>query len=667
MDNVGPDQPRLLAEIDELRRQLAKSERKFAALSEQSPNMIFINSRGRVVYANRQCEMVMGYSRDEFYDAAFDFMVLIAEESKETVRQNFRQHAQGNSSPPYECRLTTRQQHKLDTVITTKLISYEGEMSILGIITDVTALKKTELELRETQRTLLTLMSNLPGAVYRCRNDHDWSMEFLSDGCLALTGYPPQDFIRNRKLSFNSLIHPADRDKVWNGVQQAIQKNIPYQLTYRIYDAQSQLKWVWEQGSGIRSPQGEVIALEGYITDISERKKAEEEKEKIQAQLLHSQKMEAVGRLAGGVAHDFNNLLTAIIGYSDFVMDGLPVDHELHDDLAEIKKVGQQAAALTRRLLAFSRMQLLQPKLIDLNELLTDMQNMLRRVIGEDIELTTVFETEPASVKVDPGQIEQVIMNLVVNARDAMQQGGRLLLTTRSVVLTDEDIKQMPLGRPGAFICLAVTDTGTGMSKEVQEHLFEPFFTTKDASQGTGLGLSVAYGIVRQHEGWIHVYSELGQGSEFKIYLPHVAERPEQRKKDTSSFRNARGNGERILLVEDEQKVRQFASKTLSKYGYVVLAAASAQEAIDIFRHEQGNIEVLFSDVVLSDQNGLQLATTLRAQKPSLHIMLTSGYTEQRAQLQEIQQLGLRFLHKPYTVTEMLNQLKQMLQPSQQG
>jgi PAS domain S-box-containing protein len=661
MEKVGKSREELVLEIRRLQLELAKAEDKFQALAEQSPNMIFINQRGRIIYANRQCETVMGYSRAEFYADQFDFLTLIATESRDLVVKNFYKHMRGICSPSYECAVVTKLQQKIETIISTELITYEGDISILGIVTDITTLKRTERELRETQRTLLTLMSNLPGMVYRCHNDQDWTLEFVSHGCKALTGYDAEALINARSVSYGQLIHPADRAKVWGDVQKAVTQGVPFELTYRIYDAQNHMKWVWEQGQGVFSPQGELVALEGYIADISERKKSEEEKEKIQAQLLQAQKMDAVGLLAGGVAHDFNNLLTAIIGYSDLLLDGLSENHELRPDIAEIKKIGQQAAALTRQLLAFSRKQQHQPRILDLNELLSNMQSLLRRLISEDIELTTVFETEPATVNADSSQIEQVVMNLIVNARDAMPGGGKIWLATRSLTLTTEDVKPMLLGRPGIFVCLSVTDTGTGMSKEVMQHLFEPFFTTKEKDRGTGLGLSVVYGIVEQHNGWIHVDSEPGHGAEFKIYLPHVAERPEQKKKDTAAFQASRGNGEHILLVEDEEKLRLFASKMLSKHGYNVYATANAQEAFAAFACEQNHFEVLFSDVVLPDQNGLQLATSLLAKQRDLRILLASGYSEQPSFIETFQQQGFHFLAKPYTVGELLLKLKQLL------
>jgi two-component system, cell cycle sensor histidine kinase and response regulator CckA len=393
--------------------------------------------------------------------------------------------------------------------------------------------------------------------------------------------------------------------------------------------------------------------------ELAERIKAEEEKDRIHAQLLQSQKMEAVGRLAGGIAHDFNNVLTAIMGYSQLLLESLNTADSRREEVDQIQRAGERAASLIRQLLAFSRKQVLQPKVLDLNLLVADMEKMLRRLIGENIDLSTVLEPELAHIKADVGQIEQVVMNLVVNARDAVPKGGKITVRTENVTLDDAYRERSPQARPGTFACLSVTDTGHGIDQEIIPHIFEPFFTTKE--QGTGLGLSVIYGIVEQHEGWIEVYSEMGQGSTFRVYLP-ISLSPAQREgHDAVVLNGLQGLGERILLVEDEEGIRTFVVQALSKEDYVVVAAATAQEALDLFERAGGDFDLVFSDVILPDRGGLHLVDQLLDRNPDLPVLLSSGYTDENSGWPIIQERGFPFLPKPYHLVDLLCAVKDAL------
>ncbi len=389
--------------------------------------------------------------------------------------------------------------------------------------------------------------------------------------------------------------------------------------------------------------------------DITERKQLE-------TQLVQAQKMKAIGTLAAGVAHDFNNLLTAILGYSQLALADLGDNESLRRDIEEIKNAGERAASLTRQLLTFSRQEVLQPKIFDLNALVTNIEKMLRRLIGEDIELVTVLEPRLKSIKADPGQIEQVIMNLVINARDAMPEGGKIIIKTESIFINEEYCKFYPDARTGEFVSLLVEDMGAGIDKEVMQHIFEPFFTTKEPGKGTGLGLSVVYGIVRQHGGWINAYSELGQGATLRVYLPSISEEVEIETKEGVSIEQLKGNGERILVVEDEEGIRVFVTRALGKNDYVVFEAANASEALDIFEREQGQFALVFSDVVLPDKNGLELVKQLLSLRPKLPILITSGYTDQKAHWPVIKERGFRFLQKPYSVTDLLQAVKKSIE-----
>jgi len=395
--------------------------------------------------------------------------------------------------------------------------------------------------------------------------------------------------------------------------------------------------------------------------EIKERKQAEEEKEKLQAQLLQAQKMEAIGILAGGIAHDFNNILTAIQGYTDLAMMKMDEADPLYRDLKQIDLSATRAANLTRQLLLFSRRQPMEFTPINLNTTVANLLKMLNRLIGEDITIKTELEPELWTVQADAGNIEQAIMNLTVNARDAMPEGGTLTIKTQNIYIDKDYCKTYTYARPGRFVCLTIEDTGIGMDKETIPHIFEPFFSTKGTGKGTGMGLSVVHGIVKQHEGWVNVYSEPGQGSTLKIYLPAVSLKPEEEPEDAISQKDLQGSGENILLVEDEEGVREFATSALHENGYVIYEAASAEEALDIFEKEKGNFDLVFSDVVLPGKGGLELIDQLLSQKPDLRVLLSSGYTDQKSQWPVIRKRGFRFLQKPYALTDLLRGINEAI------
>ena len=411
----------------------------------------------------------------------------------------------------------------------------------------------------------------------------------------------------------------------------------------------------------LRDKSGEFSGVMGVLRDITGLKRSEKEKENLQDQLLQSQKMEAIGESASGIAHDFNNLLTIISGYSQLLLGRIDKDIPIRQGIEKIYKAGEQATSLIRQLLIFGRKQTLKPKALDLNAVVSDVEKMLRRLIGENIKLEVILGTGLYQVKADRGQIEQTIMNLVVNARDALPEGGRITIQTQNVALNKVVCKTIPESVPGKFVQIIVEDTGVGIDKEILNHIFEPFFTTKKSGEGTGLGLSVVYGIIKQHKGWINVYSEPGRGSAFKFYLPAILTESGEEIKKAVSIETLRGKGERILLVEDEEDVRQFASTVLREYGYIIFEAANGKEAEFFFENEGGNFDLVFSDVVLPDKTGLQLIDYILSRKPDLRVLLSSGYSDRESQWSEIKKRKLRFLQKPYVVTDLLKSIKEVI------
>lgn len=392
-----------------------------------------------------------------------------------------------------------------------------------------------------------------------------------------------------------------------------------------------------------------------------EKKQAEieEDKKKIQAQLLQSQKMEAIGGLAGSIAHDFNNLLTAIIGYGYLLYDEIASGDPKRKMLEEIINAANQAAGLTGQLLAFSRKKPVKLEVFELNSIVTEVEGMVDRLIGEDIEFSSNLEERELNVKADSTQLEQVIMNLIVNARDAMPKGGKLIVKTEKVTISDKKTNNIPYSHAGDFICLSVEDTGIGMSKKTILNIFDPFYTTKKT--GTGLGLSVVYGIVEKLNGWLNVESELGKGTIFRIYLPVSYEEKTKKDKEFVTISDSQGNGESILVVEDERITRDFIGRVLKENGYSVFEAENIEEAREIFEKNKDEIKMIFSDVVLSDGSGLEFAEEIIAKDEKFKILLSSGYIDEKAELSHIAQKKFRFLGKPYDVLKLLKAIKETL------
>ncbi len=406
-------------------------------------------------------------------------------------------------------------------------------------------------------------------------------------------------------------------------------------------------------------PEGLILC---FCRDITERKRAEEERKKLQAQLIQAQKMESIGRLAGGVAHDFNNLLTVINGYSRLLLDNMSSDDPSRDRLEEINRAGERAAGVTKQLLAFSRKQILQPRVLDCNRVVREMRPMLTALVGEDVELCVKLHEGAVTVYADPHQLEQVIMNLAVNARDAMPDGGKLLIET-AVVECDDSVAQVHSGvQVGPYVMLTMTDSGIGMDEETRRHIFEPFFTTKPVSKGTGLGLSMIDGIVEQSGGHIEVNSELGRGTTFRTYLPKVADAPgDSGESEGVSVPPTRGK-ETVLVVEDQAEVREYAAATLGAYGYRVIQAENASEALRLC--ERGGIDLVLTDVVMPNLSGRELANLLAKHWPDVKVLFMSGHADDAIAHHGVVQKGAEFLQKPFRPDQLAIKVRELLVPS---
>jgi len=470
----------------------------------------------------------------------------------------------------------------------------------------------------------------------------------VNESFLRTTGYRREEVIGRTSLELKFWERHEDRARLVAMLEE--QGSVrDLEITFRTKSG--------EQRTALDS--AEIIEVAGqkciiaFFKDITERKFLEQ-------QLRQAQKMEAVGRLSGGIAHDFNNLLGVIIGYSELLGERVVEHASLRKNVEEIKKAGHRAADLTRQLLAFSRQQVLDPKVLDLNAIVAGLEKMLRPLIGEDIELSTALDPALGHVKADQGQIEQVIMNLVINGRDAMPEGGKLMIETASVKLDKAYACRHPPVVPGSYALLAVTDTGIGMDAKTQAHIFDPFFTTKEMGKGTGLGLATVYGVVKQSGGYIWVYSEPGKGTTFKTYLPLVEESPEPAGLRATRAEPSRGS-ETILLVEDEESLRVMTRTLLVQSGYHVLDADSGAQALEIAHRHEETIHLLLTDVVLPGMRGRELAERMVLFRPDLRVLLMSGYTDHAIAAQGVLDVGTFFLQKPFTRDALTREVRKVL------
>jgi len=519
---------------------------------------------------------------------------------------------------------------------------------LIGISRDITDRKRAEEEIRESQQRLRIHVDHTPLAVI------EWDPQF----CVAAWNAAAErifGFSRAEALGKHAtfIVPSAYRqhvDRVWQGLLHG-SGGMRSTNDNTTKDGRT-ISCEW-YNTPLVDEAGRILGVASLVQDVTERVALEE-------RLRQSQKMEAIGRLAGGVAHDFNNMLTIIMGYGQILADGLPATGRLTDATVQIRTTAERAAGITRQLLAFSRKQVLSPRLIDLNNIVMNLDTMLRRLIGEDIEVLTVPGRELGTVKADPGQIEQIILNLALNARDAMPHGGKITIETESVNLDDIYARDHTPLQPGRYVMLAVSDTGTGMSAETQAHIFEPFFTTKDVGKGTGLGLSTVYGIVKQSGGYIWVYSEPNRGTTFKIYLPRVDQPAETFRSEKPRTAIQRGT-ETILLVEDDKSLRELTSSVLKDSGYQVLTAADTEEGLALCSANRDELHLLVTDVIMPGMNGRQLAEQVKQLSPRTKVLYVSGYTNNAIVHYGVLDPGLWFLPKPFALSALVAKVREVL------
>lgn len=602
---------------------------------------------GYFTFANEAAAATLGYdSPTELVGK--HWTAIVAPDCRDIVRAANERRSHG-ARDRYEVDFIRKDGRRI-TVEVTGGPRMEGgkQVGTMVVFTDITERKLLEQLLWQTK----VVVERSPVALFRCRAAGDCRMEFVSEN-IARFGYTREQILGGA-LSLYALIHPEDRERVADGLARHVAAGEDaFQLTFRVLAKDGTAVWTESYTETVRAADGTVSHYQGAWLDITVRKQLEE-------RLLQAQKMESIGRLAGGVAHDFNNLLTAISGYANFALEAVGESHPATDDLRGILDAAARAADLTRQLLAFSRRQIFEMRVVDLNALIRGMGKMLRRLIGEDIELMIVPGAIPATTRADPAQIEQVLVNLAVNARDAMPAGGMLTIETSNVTLDDAYVRAHPGAIAGDYVLIAVTDTGVGMSDEVRSHIFEPFFTTKSPGKGTGLGLSTVFGIVKQHEGNIYVYSEPGVGTTFKVYLRQSSEAAEARA-GRAGEEPIVGGTETILLTEDDPAVRQMAARILRGVGYTVLEAANGAEALQVARKHAGRIDLLITDVVMPRMNGRELARRLAEICPSVKTLYVSGYTENTIVHNHILDEDAHFLQKPFARRALAQKVRQAL------
>jgi PAS domain S-box-containing protein len=635
------------------RRSVKESERRYRGLLEAAPDaMVVVNGAGEIVLLNLQAEKQFGYRRDELVGQKVTNIIpegfaerLIADDLRSTEAALAQVIGTG-------IELVARRKDDTEFPIEIMLSPLQGAEGILvtAAIRDISVRKAAEEELRRTNQILETTQAMARLGGWELDVVHDTL--FWTDETYRIHETSPAEYSPTVATGI-AFYAPESLPLIAAAVEDAIERGASFDLELELITATG--RWISVRATGVATmEQGRTTKITGAFQDITERKRLE-------AQLHQSQRLEAVGQLAGGIAHDFNNLLTAIRGYAELARRGLEEDERRRDDLAEVIANADRAAALIRQLLAFGRRQVLEPRVMDPAEVVGDMASMLRRLLGEHIELATHTVRGLGWIKVDPSQLEQIVVNLAVNAADAMPDGGKLTIELCNAEFDAAYVAAHAGAIPGPYVLLAVSDTGVGMDKATQAHVFEPFFTTKEPGKGTGMGLATVYGIVKQSGGFIYVYSEPGQGTTFRIYLPRVAEQRPAAGAETPAARPSSSGTETILLVEDEPAVRSFARRTLEEQGYIVLEAAGGADALSIVASHADPIALLVTDVVMPGLQGYQLAEQLATGRPELRVLYLSGFTENSMIHHGVPDDGVAFLAKPFSTDALSEAVRRVL------
>jgi PAS domain S-box-containing protein len=656
---LAADNARLYHEAQHAREALTESERRLRLIAENTTDVIYaFDMDRRLTYVNPAIERLTGYTVAELWERGF--IDWAHPDDAQRIRAFWDGLFAGNGHGAEEYRLITKSgEIKWCLSIWGPLYDEGGRRAgVQGRDHDITERKRAELTLRaskealdQSERKFRNLIQSINAIVWEA-DARTFQFTFISEQAEQILGYPIEDWLTVPNF-WADHIYPNDREGAITYCLESTRALINHEFEYRMIAADGRVVWLHDLVAVEAAGDG-LPVLRGVMFDITERKRLE-------AQLLESQKMESVGRLAGGLAHDFNNLLTAISGYASLASSSIPEGDPLADDISEIQKATRRAGQLTRQLLAFARRNVVEPRVLNLNDLVLEMDKLLRRLIGEDVELVTLPAHALGLVKADPGQIEQVLVNLAINARDAMPEGGKLTIATADV-LFEHAASTPPSGLPeGRYVRLTVGDTGVGIADEIKPYVFEPFFTTKTPGKGTGLGLPICYGIVTQAGGHIEFESALSHGTTFTIYLPRIAAEegvPAARDGAQATY----GGSETILLAEDEPAVRALGARVLRSHGYNVLEAANGVEALRVARdHDGPPIDLLLTDVVMPQMGGEALAEQFRAAYPRARVLFTSGYADSASFRSSVRDHGAPFIEKPFSPAALARKVREVL------
>lgn len=645
-------------------RQISQSHEWLRAIFDASRDGIVVEDAGKIVFINNSYARMLGYDApEELFER--DLAEILSPEDAERMNEFGEARLRGEQSPfVYEFKGKRKNGSLIDLEASVSTAAVAGKTYIVTAVRDLTGYKRAAQLVKESEERFQLAA--------RATNDVLWEWDiatdriWLNESMQTVFGYA-FDEIGDRYELWRNGIHPHDSEAIQQSIHQFLDGDEEiWTGEYRYARADGEYATVVDRRILVRDDGGKPLRMLGSIRDISERKQAEQSLLESEARLRQSQKMEAIGTLTGGVAHDFNNLLTAILGNSQLALRDLSESDPLRRRLLEIECAGNRAAVLTRQLLAFSRRQHLERKVINLNDSIGDLTKLLRRIIGEDIEVAVRCSGDLATVFADVAQIEQVVMNLAVNARDAMPSGGKLMIETSNVVLDANYCRQYPYVQPGRYVQIRVSDDGCGMDAATKARIFEPFFTTKEIGKGTGLGLSMAYGIVKQHDGHINVYSEIDYGTSFKVYLP-VAEEISEAESSSVTPTSAYGGSETILVAEDEEALRAVAKDVLEASGYTVLLAKNGEEAVKIYQENRERIDLLLLDVVMPRMGGAEVFEQIRQLGGDLPVIFMTGYSSETVQNRFVKQYELfvgsetTIVQKPYSVELIERKIREVL------
>jgi two-component system cell cycle sensor histidine kinase/response regulator CckA len=624
--------------------------RQTLAMDSSMDGISLLNEKGIHIYANTAFARMLGLeSPEQILGLPWRkvYSLQAVDELQSQIRSSLKQSSKWTS--PLQLRLADGRSLSVDFSIAAM-----PDGCTACVCRDLSARHEAEKARAEAETKYRMLVEHVNAITYIAEIGIHGQWFYVSPQVESILGYSSDEWLAIAP-DWDKLIHPDDLAAVI-AAEENSKGGHPFQAEFRLRRKDGREVWLNDTAVVIQGSDSHPV-MEGIMVDITERKQLE-------TQLQQSRKMEAVGRLAGGIAHDFNNLLTIITGYTDLALSRSSMPLEIRGDIERIDHASGRAAALVRQLLAFSRKQVLQPKTIDLNEVVLNLDKLLRRLMDDNIEMNTRTQKAIGKVKADPAQIEQVIMNLVVNARDAMLNGGRILLETSNVDLDSAYADEHVTVKPGKYVMLAVSDTGIGMSQQTIAHIFEPFYTTKESGSGTGLGLSTVYGIVKQSGGYIWVYSEPGKGSTFKVYLPRVEDAVEKTETGPAPVQETQRGWETILLVEDEEAVRELIYAVLTEHGYDVIAARDPEHAIKLATSYAREIHMLLTDVIMPGMSGRELANNVSARRPGIRILFMSGYTDNVITTGGMLEKGLAFLQKPFSPSTLIQKVREVLTPT---